>query len=196
MIPKISGAILCGGLNTRMHGRIKSHLPLGDQTFLQHLAQTLQSVCAETCIVTRNPEEYSSSNLPVYTDIFSLRCSLSGIHAALNYSPRRHVFITACDTPLLLPEVIRLLMNQGSPADDVVVPVINGYFEPLCAIYSRTCLPLLSELLQAGQAKISAMYSRIRVHMVQEAEIRTADPRLDSFINVNTPQDLSDLHKR
>ncbi len=196
MLTAVSGAVLCGGLNTRMHGRTKSHLPLGRQTFLQRLTQTLQSVCTETSIITRNPEEYSSCNLPVHTDIFSLRCSLSGIHAALSYSPCKHVFITACDTPLLMPGVIRLLMDKGSKADDVVVPVINGYYEPLCAIYSQSCLPLLSRLLENRQAKISGMYSRVRVHMVQEAEVRTVDPHLDSFINVNTPEDLFSLQKR
>ncbi|MDZ7762021.1 MAG: molybdenum cofactor guanylyltransferase [Desulfovermiculus sp.] len=196
MLTNISGAILCGGLNTRMHGQAKSQLPLGDQTFLQRLTQTLQSVCAQTCVITRTPDDYNSCPLPVYTDIFSLRCSLSGIHAALSHSPRQHVFITACDTPLLMPAVIRLLMDKGSEEDDVVVPVINGYYEPLCAIYSQTCLPLLSQLLEAGQAKISGMYSRIRVHIVQETEIRTADPNLDSFINVNTPEDLTRLQRR
>jgi molybdopterin-guanine dinucleotide biosynthesis protein A len=95
-----------------------------------------------------------------------------------------------------MPGVIRLLMEKGSEADDVVVPVINGYYEPLCAIYSQSCLPLLSRLLEKRQAKISGMFSRVRVHMVQEAEVRTVDPHLDSFFNVNTPEDLFTLQKR
>ncbi|MFW6142712.1 MAG: molybdenum cofactor guanylyltransferase [Desulfovermiculus sp.] len=196
MLSCVSGAILCGGLNTRMHGQVKSHLRLGDQTFLQRLTTTLESVCAEVCLITRNPEEFSASPLPKHTDIFPLRSSLSGLHAALSYSRHTHVFITACDTPLLAPTVIHLLMARGSLSDDVIVPVINGYYEPLCAIYSRRCLPVMAELLQKGLAKISAMFSRVQVRTVPQEDLRTADPGLHSFINVNTPEDLARLLKK
>ncbi|MFO7876350.1 MAG: molybdenum cofactor guanylyltransferase [Desulfovermiculus sp.] len=196
MLSSVSGAILCGGLNTRMHGRVKSHLRLGDQTFLQRLTTTLESACVEVCIITRNPEEYSSSPLPKHTDIFPLRSSLSGLHAALSHSRQKHVFITACDTPLLAPAVIRLLMARGSRSDDVIVPVINGYYEPLCAIYSQRCLPVMAELLQKGLAKISAMFSQVQVQTVHQEDLCIADPGLHSFINVNTPEDLARLHKK
>lgn len=196
MLTSVSGAILCGGLNTRMHGLTKSLLPIGDQTFVQRLAQTLQTVCSEVFLITRTPKQYGFVPLPAYTDIFHLRCSLTGIHAALSHSGHKHVFITACDTPLLAPEVIRVLLAQACEEDDVVVPVIGGYYEPLCALYAQTCLPVTAELLQAGRAKISAMYSQVRVRTVPESEIRRADPDLESFLNVNTPQDLKCLRKR
>jgi molybdopterin-guanine dinucleotide biosynthesis protein A len=196
MLSHISGAILCGGLNTRMNGQAKCNIRLGRQTFLQRLAKTLGSVCTEVSIIARHAEDYCSVSLPVHTDIFSLRCSLTGLHTALSHSRHHYVFITACDTPLLVPDLIRLLMDQASPGDDVVVPVINGYFEPLCALYSCNCLPVATKLLQNGQPKISAMYSQVRVHTVPDAVIRTLDPKLDSFINVNTPEDLGRLFQK
>jgi molybdopterin-guanine dinucleotide biosynthesis protein A len=193
MLTHISGAILCGGLNTRMNGQAKCNIRLGRQTFLQRLAQTLGSVCDDVSIITRHADNFWPVSLPVYSDIFSLRCSLTGVHTALSYSRHHHVFITACDTPLLVPDLIRLLLSKASPTDDVVVPIRNGYFEPLCALYSHNCLPVASELLQNQQPKISAMYSQVQVHTVSESEILTVDPNLDSFINVNTPQDLAQL---
>ncbi len=193
MLSHISGAILCGGLNTRMNGQAKCNIRLGRRTFLQRLAKTLGSVCAEVSIIARHVEDHYSLSLPVHSDIFSLRCSLTGLHTALSYSLHHHVFITACDTPLLVPGLIRLLMDKASPGDDVVVPVLNGYFEPLCALYSRNCLPVATKLLQNGQPKISAIYSQVRVCTVPEDEIRTVDPNLDSFINVNTPEDLGGM---
>lgn len=163
---------------------------------MQRLTTTLESVCSGVCIITRNPEEYSASPLPKHTDIFPLRSSLSGLHAALSFSRHEHVFITACDTPLLAPAVIRLLMSRGSRSDDVIVPVINGYYEPLCAIYSQRCLPVMAELLQKGLAKISAMFSEVQVQTVHQEDLCIADPGLHSFINVNTPEDLARLQKK
>jgi molybdopterin-guanine dinucleotide biosynthesis protein A len=40
------------------------------------------------------------------------------------------------------------------------------------------------------------MYSQVRVRTVSEAEVLTVDPGLDSFINVNTPEDLAALLQR
>jgi molybdopterin-guanine dinucleotide biosynthesis protein A len=51
-------------------------------------------------------------------------------------------------------------------------------------------------LLESGLAKISAMYSQVRIRTVSEAEVLTVDPGLDSFINVNTPEDLAALLQR
>jgi molybdopterin-guanine dinucleotide biosynthesis protein A len=196
MLTSISGAILSGGRNSRMHGQNKGCLHLGKETFLQRLYQTLSAVCADVRVITRNPEDSCAGSFPVDTDIFSLRSSLTGIHAALHSSRRNYVFITACDSPLLVPGLIRLLMNRAVWGDEVVVPVVNGYFEPLCALYSKTCLPVAERLLQSGLAKISTMYSQVRIRTVSEAEVLTVDPGLDSFINVNTPEDLAALLQR
>jgi len=82
----------------------------------------------------------------------------------------------------------RALVVHG--AADVIVPRLGPYHQPLCAIYSRRCLPLIADLLAEGEAKVDRFYDRVVLHEVPEARLRRVDPDLHAFLNVNTPADL------
>jgi molybdopterin-guanine dinucleotide biosynthesis protein A len=70
---------------------------------------------------------------------------------------------------------------------DVVAPRIEGYPEPLHAVYSRACLAAIRPRVEAGRLKIVGFYEEVRVRYVDEPELRQIDPELRSFRNVNTP---------
>ncbi|HID28654.1 MAG TPA: molybdenum cofactor guanylyltransferase, partial [Desulfobacterales bacterium] len=58
-----SGIILAGGLNTRMGGKEKAFLSMGNQTIMDRLYNTLQSLFDEVLLVTNNPLRYLSWDL-------------------------------------------------------------------------------------------------------------------------------------
>lgn len=195
MIGQASGIILCGGLGTRMGGTDKGLLRIGREPFLDILMRTLQPLFTELLVVTRTPQAYADRGCRIVTDLFELRSSLTGIHAGLVHARNEHAFITACDTPLLRRGLVSVLLDMGKPEDDVIVPRENDLYEPLCAVYSRRCLPIVEDLLSGGKAKVSGLFRRVRVREIPVSMLRGADPGLESFLNINTPSDLERIRR-
>ncbi len=185
-----SAAILCGGLNSRMGGKNKGLLRLNQETFLQRLHRVLHPLVTEIILVTKDPAQYTGLDLKIIKDIYPIRSSLAGVHAALTRAENDRVFITACDLPLLKPALVNGLLESSSLESDVVVPTSEKYFEPLCAVYSKACLPVIKELLDQQTLKISVLFSRVRVKKISFQFLQTYDPELVSFVNVNSMDDL------
>ncbi len=190
-LPRCCAVILSGGLNTRMGGKIKAFLKVGDQTILHRLLASLQPHFEEILLVTRQPKLYEAVPVQVVSDIYTARSSLTGIHAGLVHCQADYAFVVPCDTPFLQTEVIRLLLSETTRAWDVVVPHLDGHYEPLCAIYAKRCLPAIEAQLKQEDYKILNFFKNLRVKSLSMEQLKVADPRLLSFFNVNTPSALS-----
>ena len=186
-----SGIILAGGLNTRMGGKDKAFLSIGGRTIMDRLYNTFQGLFDEVLLVTNTPLQYLSWDLTIVMDLFPIRSALTGIHAGLFHTSAPHAFISACDTPFLKKEVIRALLEELEPKWDVVIPVTEEGNQPLCAIYSKRCIKPIERQLNTEDAKILRFFPKVKVKEILEAQLRPADPRLVSFFNINTPEDLS-----
>jgi molybdopterin-guanine dinucleotide biosynthesis protein A len=190
-----SGIILSGGLNTRMGGKDKAFLSVGNKTILDRLYNTLQGLFDEVLLVTNNPLQYLSWDLTIVTDLFPIRSPLTGIHAGLFHASAPHAFITACDTPFLKKKLIMALLDEVEPKWDVVIPVTEEGNQPLCAIYSKRCIKPIERQLKNEEPKIMKFFPRVKVKEITEAQLRSADPHLVSFLNINTPEDLTACEK-
>ena len=143
---------------------------------------------AETVVVGRN---LTLSRLGVRTvdDARPEQCPLVGIYSGLCAANTDLAFVLACDLPFVKPELVQHLLSCAHEAD-IVVPIVNGYYEPLCAVYRRTANPVIQETLDQGARKITEIYDRLCLKKVAEPDIRRFDPELSSFVNLNTPGDL------
>ena len=115
---------------------------------------------------------------------------LGAIWTGLGHIRGERAFVTACDLPFISPRLARSLYEMGALAT-VVLPLIRGQTEPLHAVYSRACRPLLGAALARGQLSLQPVLSAARPLLVGEEELRALDPELLSFFNLNTPDDLS-----
>jgi molybdenum cofactor guanylyltransferase len=179
--------ILSGGLNSRMRGRNKALLEVGGESILNRLLTSLRPLFEEILLVTRQPHLYTDFSVQIVEDIYKDRSALTGIHAALVNARAAYGFVVPCDTPFLKPEVVRLLLDALEPQSDAVVPLLGNHYEPLCAIYSKRCLPLIEAMLDRGDYRIIHLFDQIAVKFLSANLIKTADPALLSFFNVNTP---------
>ena len=174
-----------------MGGKNKALLSLGGQTILDRLCNTFQGLFDEVLLVTKDPVQYLSWDFMIVSDLFPLPSSLTGIHAGLFHASAPHAFITACDTPFLRPELIKALLDELEPKWDVIMPVTEQGNQPLCAIYSKRCIKPIERQLQNGDPKILNFFPKVKVKEIPEAELRSVDPDLISFFNINTPEDLT-----
>ncbi len=180
--------ILAGGLNTRMNGRNKAFLKIGGRTILDRLLGSLQSTFSEIMLVARRRDLYAGYPVRVVEDIYPERSSLTGIHAGLVHAKAQFGFMVPCDTPFLQSALVRLMLAELEPTLDVVVPFYGGHYQPLCAIYSKKCIPAIENQLNSSDYKIIHLFDRMNARIVPVEKLRTADPALLSFLNVNTPE--------
>lgn len=191
--PTCAGIILAGGRSTRLEGRNKALITIEGRTILDRMADLLSPFFKPVIIVTNQPRDYLLREEMIVTDLVNLRSSLTGIYSGLFHSPASHAFVTGGDMPYLKKEMVALIMEYLEPGWDVVVPVTTAGYQPLAAVYSRRCLPVMARQLARNRCKVSMIFSEVRVKEVPEARLREVDPELISFFNINTPSDLEGL---
>ncbi|MBW1696540.1 MAG: molybdenum cofactor guanylyltransferase [Deltaproteobacteria bacterium] len=186
----LSGVILAGGMSKRFSGKEKALLTVGESRIIDRIFAIFQEIFEEIILVTNNPLCFLEWNANIVTDIFSIRSALTGIHAGLFYSTYSHAFFCACDTPFLKKEIVNYVISCVTPKLDVILPATSAGLEPLCAVYSKNILPAIEKHLSTGDYKIAHAIKKCRIHRIPESELRYRDPKLLSFFNVNTPEDL------
>ena len=157
---------------------------------IEHLLDVYRPLFDDIILVTNDPLKYLAWDLHVVTDIFSSRSSLTGIHAGLYHAAHPHAFIGACDAPFLQSGLMQILVDALDSSTDVIIPQTASGLEPLCAVYSRQCLAPIENVLNRGLYKIQSFFSSVRVRKIEEEILRSVDPDLISFFNINAPQDL------
>jgi len=187
----IAGIILAGGLGTRMGHVKKAFLTINGQTILDRLIRVYCPLFAAILIAARDKKDYQTYDYPVAEDRFEARSSLTGIHAGLSSMRAAHGFMAACDGPFLQPGLVRALLDQADPGYDVIIPLKeDGYVEPLCAIYSKRCIPHIEAQLRQENFRIIGFFDQVRVKKVPVDQLQSGDPHHVSFFNVNSPDDL------
>ncbi len=73
----------------------------------------------------------------------------------------------------------------------MVVPRKGGYLEPLFGYYGKSALPQIEDAMGNGISSIQDVFPSMNVKVVEESDIRLFDPDFESFINLNTPEDLA-----
>lgn len=187
---KCSGVILAGGLSKRLNGRDKAMIAIHGKPILDHIVAVYSDIFSEIILVTNTPQAYLNWNMLTVTDLLTTRSSLTGIHAGLFYASRPYVFVSACDAPFIKPELVQLLISQARPGTDAVIPETANGLEPLCAVYSKSCMKTIESHIQQEKLKIQRVFQESRINRISEARVRKADPDLVSFVNINTPEDL------
>lgn len=177
--------VLSGGESSRM-GMPKHMLPFGGRTLLEHILKRVEGMFREVLVVGRNPGAFPEGVKPV-SDVMAIRAPLVGILSGLLAAESSRSFVLGCDMPFIEPALVAGICSQALSGADVTVPVVRGYREPLCAVYSRSCTPRITECLQSGNLKATGFYHSVTVREVGEQTVREFDPHLNSFININTP---------
>ncbi len=189
----VAGIILAGGRSTRM-GRNKALLPLPSNaavTFVEHLATLLRKQCGEVLLVVQDTQQaslYKDTGLFIVMDETPNSGPLMGLYSGLRAIQATHALVVAVDMPFVLPEMIAFLLSQ--PLDErLLVPVVDNVPQVLCSIYPCSLLSLLEERLHAGRRDPRSLLEIAPVRFLDEAQLRTIDPQLRSFRNVNTLED-------
>jgi molybdopterin-guanine dinucleotide biosynthesis protein A len=185
-----TGVILAGGKNSRLPGKKKTFRKIGDATILESIFKVFSNLFKEVIIVVNDPKDYADCDMTVVTDIIPSQCALAGLHAGLFYASYPHAYVAACDTPFVKEKVIEHIVNQIEPGLDVVIPRTDDGLEPLSAVYSKECIPLIEKNLEKNIFMIKKFYRKKRVKEIPVEQLKAIDPDMQFIFNINTPEDL------
>lgn len=184
---EVTAIVLAGGGSTRM-GQNKALLKLGNKTMIERIIDSLQILFERIIVITNHPEEYDMlKNVKFAKDCIDVgeKNSLIGLYSGLKQSETAYTFVIGCDMPFVHIELIQYMI--GSLKDEaVMVPYINGFYEPLYAIYGKDCLEEMDKLIQAKNYRISTVFENVPSKKLTYDEIQIFDSSLACFKNVNT----------
>lgn len=198
MIEDCTAIILAGGDSQRM-GHDKPSLVLGEKTLLQHVIAAMQQIFPSVMVSVREPRP--EIDLPQVCDAqanVGMQVGggpLAGLVASLGHVATPWAFVIACDMPFVKPAVVELLARYRGQYQ-AVVPIVQGHPQPLAAFYASSCLDIMrgvrsENLAGTGRGSVRAVLERLQVCYVDEKELLQADPALNSFFDLDTPQDVA-----
>lgn len=193
MTGSVTGAILAGGKSSRF-GRNKALEYIGEERLIDRSVRLIKDICNPIFVICRKPEDYFGLEANLLADIIPDRGPIMGLYTALLFSPNEWIFLRAVDMPFLEIKFAEFLIERAlTKKADVIIPTRDGEYEPLCACYHIRCVPYVKRAIESGGGRIIQFFSRVRVDIVPEEIWKSLDPVGKSFINVNTPQDLSEV---
>jgi molybdopterin-guanine dinucleotide biosynthesis protein A len=188
----ITGVILVGGKSRRM-GQDKAFLQIAGKTLFERVLAIFRESFDRLVLVGDRAERFTGYDLPVLPDIYP-GSALGGIYTALYHAETEHIFVSSCDLPFANREMLLFLCSLRDGFDAVVPSTAHG-FEPLFALYAKSCLGPMRELLEGGNFCAYAYYPQIRVRYVKDEELANLDRDGRSFVNVNTPEEFENIRK-
>lgn len=194
------GIVLCGGRSRRM-GRPKLSLPFGDETMLARVARRLGEAVAPIVVVAAAGQEVPPlpESVRVARDRRDDRGPLEGLAVGLGVlrDQADAAFVTTCDVPLLVPALVRKMIDLAARREaDVLMPHVDGFDQPLSAVYRTSVLPHVERLLADGQLRPAYLFDAVPTRRVAADELTGVDPELDSLLNVNRPEDYETALRR
>lgn len=184
----MTAIILAGGDSIRM-GQNKAFVQIDGVPIITRIHNLLKELFQEIIIVTNQKDLFRSFDSSIYTDLLPGKGALGGLYTGVFFSRFEYSFCVACDMPLLKRSLVEFLIrNTGN--EDAVVPRTRDGLQPLHAIYSKSCLNAMKTVIDRGKYKIIDFYDLVNVKIVEERDFIHLDPLRESFINVNTPEEL------
>ncbi|MEE8370008.1 MAG: molybdenum cofactor guanylyltransferase [Dehalococcoidia bacterium] len=189
MMP-LDGVVLAGGSSRRL-GQDKALLQFGDAPLLKIVVDRTTQVCDHVVVAVDRPERYQELRLSakLVADAAPGLGPISGLQTGLQACDAEHILVVACDLPFLNVELLRFMADLPR-SYQALVPWSADRWQPLCAIYARSCLKVVDAIVSEGGGSMHQLLERLDVQRLDEKEMRRLDRDGLSFVNLNERSDL------
>lgn len=185
-------ALILAGGDSKRFGRPKALIDFAGRTLIEHVAAALRSVASELIVSVAAEEMGHRIRTKIPNAMFvrdqRLRSGpIEGIRQGFRMAQGEIVLVAPCDAPLLRPQLYSLLLDVLGD-HDAAVPQLD-VLDPVRAVYRRR---KVIEVLDSDSEvpSPSALVDRLRAVHVAVDKIRSVDPSMASFVDVNTSEDL------
>ncbi|MHB8799430.1 MAG: molybdenum cofactor guanylyltransferase [Thermoanaerobaculia bacterium] len=181
-LAEASAVILAGGASSRM-GRDKSLVLVDGKPLIQRVREQLSRRFDDVLISTNEKEKYAFLEAPCVPDLLPGHGPLMGIRTAVEAARHDRVFVTACDIPIMDDDTVERMLVLSEDFD-CVIPRSRVGHEPLFAVYRKSAIPAMCDVLDSGERRIRAVFPRVRTHVFDLGPA-------EWFRNLNTREDLA-----
>jgi molybdopterin-guanine dinucleotide biosynthesis protein A len=185
-----SAVILAGGKSKRM-GHDKAWLAVRGKSLIARQMELVRELGALKIFISgRANTDYSALACPVLTDHFADAGPLAGVERALGAISTPLLLVLAVDMPRMNPSQLQMLLANCTE-NCGAVPRCDHRLEPLAAVYPRSALSLVTQLLE-NQSHAARHFAERCVELKLARFIDVSEKHLGDFENWNTPLDVSD----
>lgn len=185
---KMATIILAGGKSERM-GEDKRGLKISNESILTELIKLFLPISKEVILSVDDGAMFTDLGVKIAQDEIAYLGPLSGILTGLKATSEQYNLVVSCDMPFVRLNLVKAMMDRA-PGNDVVICKLGYGFEPLLAIYSTACIPLIEASLKRGKREVISFLGEAKVAVIAQSEVAKIDPDLISFFNLNTPADF------
>jgi molybdopterin-guanine dinucleotide biosynthesis protein A len=192
--------LLAGGKSKRM-GEDKLFLPIQGKPIIHYMTEKLINADLLVRIITSGSNQKKImdilpqdllKNISIFQDVYPDKGPIGGIYSGLFYSNEPYIFVLAVDLPFFNPELM-LAMEKDCLRKNALIPHTEKGYEPLFAIYAKSCQPVFRKMIQENNLKISNSYGILSARIFSKEKIALFDPGYRSFININTREDYEEI---
>lgn len=180
-------AILAGGRSRRM-GRDKPFVEFAGTTLVEWLLERVGGAFSHTFVVSKDVRPYLRLAVPAVADAAASFSPAVGVYTAVLASPTPYTLCLGCDIPFVTTRLLRLLADLAI-GHEALVSRDGKWLQPLCAVYSKSTLGPLQEMIDKDERRIDLIFDRVRTRYVEEDSLGMEGVE-ESFLNVNTLEEL------
>ena len=192
-----SAIVLTGGFSKRL-GQDKGLLKLNDKPLILYVLDKVSSVVDETLLVVSSKSQEKAykqllkSNVKTVIDKHDAQSPLVGALTGFESAHGEYSLLLPCDTPFVSSRVASLLLELCVSKDATIPRWPNGHVEPLQAVYrTQPALTSANKALKDKRLNMRSMIANLKkVLYVSTLVLKEMDPKLITFFNINTAEDL------
>jgi molybdopterin-guanine dinucleotide biosynthesis protein A len=194
-----TGIILSGGKSTRL-GADKGLIELERKPLVNWVIEKLEPVVSEVIVVVGSLNAVPSyraivpNSVRVVCDTYREDSPMIGLITGLKEANGGYAAVCACDMPFIEPNVLEMLYCLSDGLNGTLLLKPNGWVEPFPSIYKvSTCLKYAEQLKHNGELRIRKVLETMsNTAKVPIDRLRSVDPHLRSFIDIDTLDSLED----
>jgi molybdopterin-guanine dinucleotide biosynthesis protein A len=169
-------------------GRPKQLVEVGEITMIERVVWALSGEVDQLVLLGAGPVPPSLESLPRVADAAGCKGPMAGILGAMRADPEACWLVTPCDLPLLRPEAVRWLVSVRRSGSWALLPSLDGFVEPLLALYEPQARSLLEEAAADGNHALHRLALSPRVATPEPPQALR-----QCWFNANTPGELLSL---
>lgn len=198
-----SVVVLAGGFSKRF-GKDKGLVKLGEKPLILHVLDKVSKIGDEKLVVVSSETQAQSfskvirDKAKIVIDESKTQSPLVGALTGFKNANNKYILLLPCDTPFISSQIAALLLELCINRSTTIPRWPNGYIEPLqAAYYTKSALAAAETALKQGKLKLQDMIALMRnVRYISTLVLKQLDPKLQTFFNINTLQDLKKAELR
>ncbi|MBK7030396.1 MAG: molybdenum cofactor guanylyltransferase [Bacteroidales bacterium] len=174
-------------------GQEKGLVELGGKRLIDIAIQNLSKVC-DTILISSNSDYFNDTGFQVIKDVEPGIGPMGGLYSALLNSKTTLNLVLSVDLPFVNEGLLKHLLECSKGFQAAVPWSGQEHYEPLCACYDLSILPLMEASVKSGNYKLPDLFRQIKLNALSiDAKLPFFHEAL--FMNINTKADLNAAHK-